>query len=136
MSVENTTFTTEGDRDEPALGRIIQLRYKSADCIAPSGLYEIKDFDWNKFAAITLGFRLQNPLLHRVVCDQIEIVCMALEELIKMGYTRPLLAYPAGRDVHVENRWSTSFNGFIKHFKAPGKVRCSKAMRMKLFCTA
>lgn len=82
-----------------------------------SGLQEVKDFDWNKFAAITLGFRLHAPLLHRVVCDQVEIVRMALEQLVKLGYTRPFLAFPAGRDVHVENRWSISFNGFVRRFK-------------------
>ncbi|MDF7807976.1 LacI family DNA-binding transcriptional regulator [Pontiellaceae bacterium B12219] len=83
----------------------------------PAGLQEIKDFDWDKFSAITLGFRLNSPLLNRVVCDQIEIVRMVLEELIKLGYTRPLLAFPAGRDVHVENRWSTTFNGFVNHLE-------------------
>ena len=84
----------------------------------PSGLQEISDFEWNKFAAITLGFRLHAPLLNRVVCDQVEIIRIVLKELIKLGYTRPLIAFPAGRDIHVENRWSTSFNGFVKHFKA------------------
>lgn len=79
---------------------------------------EIEDFDWNRFASITLGFRLQTPLLHRVVCDQVEIIRLALKELIKLGYKRPLLAYPAGRDVHVENRWSTSFNGYVNYFDA------------------
>jgi DNA-binding LacI/PurR family transcriptional regulator len=88
----------------------------------PSRLENIEGFEWEHFAAITMGYRLRSPFLHRVVCDQIVIIRMVFEKLVEMGYTRPLLAHRHGRDEHVNRRWSIAFNGVLGHFPAIAKA--------------
>lgn len=80
------------------------------------GSQQIDDFDWNKFAAVTMGYRLRSPILNRVVCDHVAAIRMVLEQISKLGYRRPLLALRNGRDAQVNCRWSIAFNGALGLF--------------------
>jgi LacI family transcriptional regulator len=77
----------------------------------PVGITELDAFNWSKFSAITMGYRLRSPRLCRVVCDHVATIRTVMETLSRRGYTRPLLAYRHGRDVHVNRRWSIAFEG-------------------------
>ena len=77
----------------------------------PPGITNLDDFEWDRFSSITMGYRLQEPQLCRVVCDQIAIIRMVLDELQDRGYKRPALAYKRGMDSHVNQRWSIALEG-------------------------
>ncbi|MCG8527228.1 MAG: LacI family transcriptional regulator [Opitutales bacterium] len=89
----------------------------------PVGVCSIEDFEWENFAAITMGYRLRNPKLSRVVCDQIAIVRQVLERLASLGYKKPLLAYRKGRDLHVNRRWSIAYEGSLHLFRNYNEVQ-------------
>ncbi|HKJ90413.1 MAG TPA: LacI family DNA-binding transcriptional regulator [Oceanipulchritudo sp.] len=82
----------------------------------PVGITELEEFDWSRFSAITMGYRLRSPRLCRVVCDQLATIRTVMETLSRRGYRRPLLAYRRGRDEHVNRRWSIAFEGSIHLF--------------------
>lgn len=44
--------------------------------------------DWSKFAAVTLGFSLWRPALHRVATNQYHVIGIAMRNLRRMGYSR------------------------------------------------
>ncbi len=68
-------------------------------------------FDWDSFAAITLGYRLSEPRIHRVISDQMEAMSMAFKHMANNGYKRILFAYSKGRDRHSRRRWSITLTG-------------------------
>jgi LacI family transcriptional regulator len=84
----------------------------------PVGISQLDSFDWSRFAAVTIGYRLRTPRLCRVVCDQVAAIRSVLETLAARGYTRPLLAYRKGCDEHVKGRWSIAFEGAARLFYA------------------
>jgi LacI family transcriptional regulator len=44
--------------------------------------------DWEKFAAVTLGFSLWRPALHRVATNQYHVMGIAMRNLRRLGYSR------------------------------------------------
>lgn len=77
----------------------------------PVGLNDLRDFNWEGFAAITLGYRLFRPGIHRVSSDQMEAMSMALEHMANKGYRKIVFAYHKGRDQHTRRRWSITLMG-------------------------
>lgn len=77
----------------------------------PPGITKLEEFEWDRFSSITMGYRLREPQLCRVVCDQIAIIRMVLDELLNRGYQNPLLVYKKGMNSHVNRRWSIAFEG-------------------------
>jgi len=82
----------------------------------PTHVMEISGMDWSKFAAVTMGYRLRVPRLHRVVCNHVKIIRLIFERMESMGYRRPLLAYRQGCDENVNRLWTTAFYGEFRHF--------------------
>lgn len=82
----------------------------------PTHLMEIEGIDWSRFSAVTMGYRLRNPRLHRVVCNHVKIIRLIFERMEQMGYSRPFLAYRQGRDENVNRLWTTAFYGEGRHF--------------------
>ncbi len=82
----------------------------------PVKIVSLEKVTWDKLAGITLGYRLRNPQLHRVVCDQVSVMRLVLTKLEKTGYKHPFFAYRKGRDSHVGRRWSIALNGSIRLF--------------------
>lgn len=44
--------------------------------------------DWDKFAAVSLGFSLWRPALHRVATNQYHVMGLAVRSLRRLGYSR------------------------------------------------
>lgn len=65
--------------------------------------------DWDKFSAVTIGYSLARPLLHRAVNHQFRSMRMAVRKLRKLGYKRLGLAMSASYDSRVDHQWSGSF---------------------------
>ncbi len=61
---------------------------------------------WEKFAAVTIGYSIGGPGLHRASNHQYGSIGLALEELQKLGYRRIGLAIPDESDVRVKRQWS------------------------------
>jgi LacI family transcriptional regulator len=65
--------------------------------------------EWDKFSAVTLGYSLARPLLHRAVNHQFRSMRLAMRQLRKMGYHRMGFAMSASYDSRVDHQWSGSF---------------------------
>jgi LacI family transcriptional regulator len=65
--------------------------------------------DWEKFSAMTLGYSLARPQLHRAVNHQFRSMRLAMRQLRKLGYRRVGLALRASIDERVDHQWVGSF---------------------------
>lgn len=65
--------------------------------------------DWENFSAITLGYSLARPQLHRAVNHQFRSMPLAMRQLRKLGYHRVGLALRASIDERVDHQWVGSF---------------------------
>lgn len=66
-------------------------------------------FDWEKFSAVTFGYSLARPSLHRAVNHQFRSMRLAMRQLRKFGYRRTGLAMSSNYDSRVDHQWSASF---------------------------
>ena len=64
---------------------------------------------WESFSAVTFGYSLTQPLLHRAVNHQYRSMRLAMRELRKLGYGRLGLALPASLNERVDRQWVASF---------------------------
>lgn len=67
------------------------------------------DLQWENFSAVTFGYSLTKPLLHRAVNHQFRSMRLAMRELRKLGYERLGLALPASLNERVDRQWVASF---------------------------
>jgi LacI family transcriptional regulator len=67
------------------------------------------DLGWEHFSAVTFGYSLTRPLLHRAVNHQFRSMRLAMRELRKLGYERLGLALPASLNERVDRQWVASF---------------------------
>lgn len=65
--------------------------------------------DWERFSAVTLGYSLARPQLHRAVNHQFRSMRLAMRQLRKFGYRRIGLALRASIDERVDHQWVGSF---------------------------
>lgn len=77
----------------------------------PVGMDDLGAFNWESFAAITLGYRLSHPKIHRIISDQMAAMSMALKHMAVNGYKKIVFAYHKGRDSHSGRRWSITLVG-------------------------
>ena len=99
------------------LSKVLEARSIQGVIVSPPvKIVSLGQISWENLTGITLGYRLQSPQLHRVVCDQVAVIRMVLSNLEEMGYTKPFFAYRKGRDSHVGRRWSIALNGSIRLF--------------------
>lgn len=82
----------------------------------PVGMDNLEAFNWDAFAAITLGYRLFKPDMHKVISDQMAAMSLALAHIEQSGYKKVVFAYHKGRDLHSGRRWSVSFAGSHRLF--------------------
>jgi len=77
------------------------------------------NLDWEKFAAVALGYSLLKPALSRVCNDQFATLLIAMRELWRLGYRRIGLAMPYDDDARVHYHWSAACLSFChRHPKA------------------
>lgn len=67
------------------------------------------ELGWESFSAVTLGYSLTKPLLHRAVNHQFRSMRLAMRQLHTMGYRRMGLALPASLNERVDRQWVASF---------------------------
>ncbi len=78
--------------------------------------------DWEKFSAVTIGYSLARPLLHRAVNHQFRSMRLAMRQLRKVGYKRMGLAMSGSYDNRVDHQWSGSFLAEQVRFEPGDKV--------------
>lgn len=61
------------------------------------------EIDWSKFAALSLDYSLEKPVLHRVVDDHAFGIERVLQEISRRGYRRPGLVLRASQDVRTHH---------------------------------
>ena len=99
------------------LSKVLEARSIQGIIVSPPvNIVSLERISWERLTGITLGYRLQSPHLHRVVCDQVAVMRLVLTKLEEMGYKHPFFAYRKGRDSHVGRRWSIALNGSIRLF--------------------
>lgn len=67
------------------------------------------ELEWEHFSAVTFGYSLTKPLLHRAGNHQFRSMRLAMRELRKLGYGRLGLALPASLNERVDRQWVASF---------------------------
>ncbi len=72
-----------------SLRRVLEARGIRGILVAPlpGGASEL-DFQWSRFASVTLGYQMLSPQLHSVHCEHLDVMRTALIEVEKRGYKR------------------------------------------------
>jgi LacI family transcriptional regulator len=66
-------------------------------------------FNWQKFAAVSIGDMLTSPQLNRVIHDHYESILTAMDKLIELGYRRIGLCLTEHMDLTVNQRWQAGY---------------------------
>ena len=74
------------------------------------------ELPWDHFCAVTFGYSLTTPPLHRAVNHQFRSMRLAMRELRKLGYQRLGLALPSSLNERVDRQWVASFLVEQLHF--------------------
>jgi DNA-binding LacI/PurR family transcriptional regulator len=77
--------------------------------------------DWEKFSAVTFGYSLEQPQLHRAANHQYRSMRLMVRELRALGYTRLGLALPAALNERVEMKWTAGL--LVEHLDAEAAQR-------------
>lgn len=77
---------------------------------------------WNSFSALTIGYSILMPNLHRVCQDQYQGIRLAMKQLYRYGYKRPGLMLDKTSDLRSLHLWSSGFYGFEHLNKARGII--------------
>lgn len=67
------------------------------------------NLDWERFAAVQLGFSLRSPRFHTVITDQFQVGVRIMRELCSLGYQRIGLIMHGEQDARAENRYSGAY---------------------------
>lgn len=96
---------------ERRLSEIIRNRGIEGLIVAPlpstAPLY--KDFNWEYFSAVELGYSLAKPALHRACNHQFQSMMTLIKELAHRGYRRFGLAVHIEQDERVNYHWRGAF---------------------------
>jgi LacI family transcriptional regulator len=93
------------------LSRILNTRGINGVIIA-SHVREIDEalqFDWARFAAVKIDYFPHTPLLPVVTNDQLQIVRLAMQKVIAMGYRRVGFVMDEGWDITVDHLWLAGY---------------------------
>lgn len=66
-------------------------------------------FDWNYFSAVKIDYFPHQPKLHNVTNNQCDIVRLAMQQVLAMGYRRIGFVMHRGWDHSVDRLWSAGF---------------------------
>jgi LacI family transcriptional regulator len=68
--------------------------------------------DWARFAAATIGFTLQNPMLHRVTADHYYNLHLAFASISTAGFHRIGCILPHAVSSRIDQQWMAALNGY------------------------
>ncbi len=92
------------------MNQILRARNTHGLVIAPlPRAHGHMDLDWDQFAAVTFGYSLEQPQLHRAANHQFRSMRRVIRELRQLGYSRLGLALPAALNERVDRQWLASF---------------------------
>jgi DNA-binding LacI/PurR family transcriptional regulator len=77
--------------------------------------------EWERFAAVALGYTLTRPRLHRVSPHHHYNVRMLLRNVRRLGFSKPGLLIRPGLDARVDNHFSAAFNA-LRYSRSEGPV--------------
>lgn len=93
-----------------ALEKILIARGISCLLMAPQPEPDIRiSFNFEHFSAVTFGYTLAHPRLHRVTLHQFRSMEIAVQKLLSLGYQKPGLALAEDSDQRADRNWSAAF---------------------------
>jgi LacI family transcriptional regulator/LacI family repressor for deo operon, udp, cdd, tsx, nupC, and nupG len=93
-----------------AVARVLEHRGVPGVLLSPLAEAEGDlDFPWDKFSALTFGFSLRNPDLHRIALHHFEAMRRCLRELAALGYRRIGLCLLHEQDARVHGQYTGAF---------------------------
>jgi DNA-binding LacI/PurR family transcriptional regulator len=66
-------------------------------------------FDWDQFAAVSIGDMLVDPPIHRVIHDHYVSILTTMDRLLGLGYRRIGLCLTRHMDFTVNQRWQAGY---------------------------
>lgn len=66
-------------------------------------------FDWARFSAVKIDYFPHQPQLHNVTNDQLQVIRLAMRQVMAKGYRRIGFVMDAGWDITVDNLWQAGF---------------------------
>ncbi|MBN2069489.1 MAG: LacI family DNA-binding transcriptional regulator [Opitutales bacterium] len=70
---------------------------------------ELLKFEWEHFSAVKIDYFPHKPELHVVTNNQLHIVRLAMQQVIRAGYKRIAFIMDRGWDITVDNLWCAGF---------------------------
>ncbi len=90
--------------------RILAARGITGLVIAPQPTpAETIELEWERFAAVTIGYSLARPTLHMVCPNQYRCMKLAVEQLAARGYRRIGLTLLRASDERVDHNWLAGY---------------------------
>jgi len=80
------------------------------------------NLDWRQFSAVTFGYSLESPVLHRVASHTSDAMVATLEHVLARGYNRPGLVLSSASDERIFGLWSGTFLTRQLHWTRNQKV--------------
>jgi LacI family transcriptional regulator len=103
-------WLTATDMAAPRLSRMLETRGVRGVIVPPLGpIAHPLVLAWERFAAVAIGYTLQEPRLHRVVPDHDQGMHTCLVELRALGYRRLGLVLDIYTQRRVQHKWSATF---------------------------
>lgn len=100
---------SESDLGEKRLDAILFSRGIRGVVVPPLGANRPRlDLDWSRYAAVALGYSMQQPVLHRVCPDQFQAMILAIEQLRARGYRRIGLYIDEDTDARVRHKFTAA----------------------------
>ena len=114
---------------EPGLtqGRLSRMLYSrgiNGLIIASHGreMGDALQFDWPSFSAVKIDYFPHQPVLHNVTNNQCDIVRLAMQKVIAMGYKRIGFVMHRGWDHAVDHLWTAGFLCEQQHLSTRDRV--------------
>jgi LacI family transcriptional regulator len=93
------------------MSRILEARGIGGIVLA-SHVREIDEelqFDWNRFSAVKIDYFPHQPHLPNVTNNQLQVIRLAMQQVLAAGYGRIAFVMDQGWDITVDRLWSAGF---------------------------
>ena len=106
------------------LSRMLYARGINGLIIASHGreMGDALQFDWPNFSAVKIDYFPHQPVLHNVTNNQCDIVRLAMQKVIAMGYRRIGFVMHRGWDHAVDHLWTAGFLCEQQHLATRDRV--------------
>ncbi len=93
------------------LSRMLYARGINGVIVASHGreMGDVLEFDWENFSAVKIDYFPHRPALHNVTNNQCDIVRLAMQRVMALGYRRIGFVMHRGWDHSVDHLWTAGF---------------------------